>query len=311
LKIDEIANIILHGGVAAFPTETVYGLGALAFNQDAVKKIFDLKGRPSDNPLIVHISETEELQQFADHIPDPALSLAEHFWPGPLTLIVKKKPEVPDVVTGGLDTVAVRIPGHPLALKLIRKTGPIVAPSANKSGRPSPTRASHVHEDFGDDFPVLDGGETDIGLESTVLDVTSEPYTILRPGKLEPEELQDACGIPVVYSKTEQGGPVKSPGLKYSHYKPKANVHWLSDFVQPGDKHVMYVTHSGAAIPSGKNVIHYSFEHDFAALAKNLYDLFRLADQKNISEIVLEDLPDESGHPLVAALKNRIDKAIG
>lgn len=311
MKIDEIANLILHGGVAAFPTETVYGLGALVFNQDAVKKIFDLKGRPADNPLIVHISETEQLQQFADHIPEPALSLAEHFWPGPLTMILKKKPEVPDVVTGGLNTVAVRMPDHPLALKLIRKTGPLVAPSANKSGRPSPTRASHVHEDFGDDFPVLDGGETNIGLESTVLDVTSEPYTILRPGKLEPEELQNACRIPVVYSNAEKGGPVKSPGLKYSHYKPKANVYWLSDFVQPVDKRVMYITHSGTAIPSGKNVIHYSFKHDFAALAKNLYDLFRMADQKNISEIVLEDLPDDSGQPLVAALRNRIEKAAG
>lgn len=311
MKIDEIANIILHGGVAAFPTETVYGLGAQAFNQDAVKKIFDLKGRPSDNPLIVHISETEELQQFADHIPVPALSLAEYFWPGPLTLIFKKKPEVPDVVTSGLDTVAVRMPDHPLALKLISKTGPLVAPSANRSGRPSPTRASHVYDDFGDDFPVLDGGDTDIGLESTVLDVTSEPYTILRPGKLEPEELQSICGIPVIYSKEEDDSSPKSPGLKYSHYKPKANVHWLSDFLQPGDKRVMYITHSDAAIPSGENVIHYSFKHDFARLAKNLYDLFRMADQKNISEIVLEDLPDETGQPLVAALRNRIDKAVG
>lgn len=310
MKIDDIANIILHGGVAAFPTETVYGLGALAFRHDAVKKIFDLKGRPPDNPLIVHIYKTKQLQQFADHIPEPALSLAEHYWPGPLTLIFKKKQEVPDVVTGGLDTVAVRMPDHPLALKLIRKTGPLVAPSANRSGRPSPTRASHVYEDFGDDFPVLDGGETNIGLESTVLDVTSEPYTILRPGKVEPEELQDACGIPVVYSNTEKGSPVKSPGLKYSHYKPKANVHWLSDFVQPGDKRVMYITHSGAAIPSDENVVHYSFKHDFEGLAKNLYDLFRMADQKNISEIVLEDLPDESGRPLVAALKNRIEKAV-
>ncbi len=311
MKIDEIASIILRGGVAAFPTETVYGLGALAFNQDAVKKIFDLKGRPADNPLIVHISATEQLQQFSDHIPEPVLSLIKNFWPGPLTLIFKKKPDVPDAVSGGLETVAVRMPAHPLALKLISKTGPLVAPSANKSGRPSPTRAAHVYEDFGDDFPVLDGGETDIGLESTVLDVTSEPYTILRPGKAEPEELQHVCGVSVAYSTKEDTRPPKSPGLKYTHYKPQAKVQWLSDFVQPRNKPVMFITHTEPALPTGENIIHYSFKDDFVQLARNLYDLFRMADQKNIFEIVIEDLPDETGQPLVAALKNRIEKAVG
>jgi len=311
LKIDEIAKVILNGEIAAFPTETVYGLGAIAFNIDAVKKIFLLKERQADNPLIVHLSKADQLYQFADNLPEPAVSLIENFWPGPLTLIFKKCPEVPDVVTGGLNTVAIRMPDHPLALKLISKTGPLVAPSANKSGRPSPTRASHVREDFGNDFPILDGGKTDIGLESTVLDVTSEPYTILRPGKYEPGELQKICGIQVEYTKLQEGRPPGSPGLKYTHYKPRARVRWLSNFEYSEKKSVMFITHSESPLQIDENAIHYSFRNNFTLLAKNLYDLFRKADQKKISDIVIEDFPEEFSQPLTAALKNRIQKAVG
>jgi L-threonylcarbamoyladenylate synthase len=171
-SFQKAVELIRAGDVVAIPTETVYGLAADAFNISAVKKTFEVKGRPPDNPLIVHISRTEQLDEIADEIPEDAFKLAETFWPGPLTLVLKKKPIVPDIVTGGLNTVAVRMPDHPLTRKLIEQTGPLTAPSANRSGRPSPTRPEHIREDFGSTVHILEGGSAKLGLESTVLDMS-------------------------------------------------------------------------------------------------------------------------------------------
>lgn len=229
--IDEAARIIAAGGLVAFPTETVYGLGADALNGRAVRGIFAAKGRPADNPLIVHVAEPAQLPEVAQHVPEAVDALARHFWPGPLTVVVPRRPEVPDEVTAGLDTVAVRVPDHAVALALIRRSGrPLAAPSANRSGRPSPTEARHVWEDLqGRIDLIIDGGPCGIGLESTVLDLTASRPVILRPGAVTPEDLAPVIGPVDVDPRAEglaggepgAGGPVRSPGMKYRHYAPR------------------------------------------------------------------------------------------
>lgn len=244
LKIDEnnfagtiskAARILKQGGTVAFPTETVYGLGADALNPVAVRKIFKAKGRPADNPLIVHIAQMDGLKDIATDIPPIAFELMDAFWPGPLTLVLKRKDAVPDITTGGLDTVAVRMPDDPVALALIKEAGtPLAAPSANTSGRPSPTTAEHVISDLsGKIDAVIDGGTVEVGVESTVLDVTSDVPVILRPGGVGLEDISKYVGEVVVgYSdKDSEGGEggeggeiVRSPGMKYTHYSPSAKV---------------------------------------------------------------------------------------
>jgi L-threonylcarbamoyladenylate synthase len=304
MTTDDAAKLILAGDIVAFPTETVYGLGADATNPVAIKKIFNTKGRPADNPLIVHISDAEQLEYIVADIPEPAKKLMNTFWPGPLTLVFNKQQSVPDLVTAGLSTVAVRMPSHTVALELIRKSKPLVAPSANKSGRPSPTRASHVIADYGTVVPVLDGGPCVFGIESTVLDVTSEPYTILRPGSVSAEELKSVCNIEVVFSMNKGGANVKSPGIKYSHYKPDAKVVWFS-----GDEagKVLRISHSENSTDKEH---HISFAGDFNVMASMLYDLFRTADSKGYDVIAIDTLPPDVKHPIIIALKNRIEKAV-
>ncbi len=227
--LKEAAAVIRSGGLVAFPTETVYGLGADATNPEAAAKIYAAKGRPSDNPLIAHIGAYEEFSRVAAEIPEKARTLADAFWPGPLTLIVKKHGSVPYETTGGLDTVAVRMPAHPAALALIRASGcPIAAPSANTSGRPSPTLAAHVAEDLGGKIPlILDGGEVGIGIESTILDLTGTIPTILRPGFVTKEMLQETIGPvridPGILREDSDIRP-KAPGMKYRHYAPNAEL---------------------------------------------------------------------------------------
>ncbi len=217
-------EIIRRGGLVAFPTETVYGLGANAFSPEAVQKIFQAKGRPPDNPLIVHIAQEGILEELVEHIPKKTWELVRRFWPGPLTVVLKKKSAVPPEVTAGLDTVAVRIPLHPAALALIKEAGlPIAAPSANLSGRPSPTTAQHVLEDMqGKVEALVDGGPCVVGLESTVLDLSSEKPLLLRPGGVTLEELQEVLGEVEVQDPTSLGEEEvpSSPGLKYRHYAP-------------------------------------------------------------------------------------------
>ena len=233
--IEEAAAILREGGLVAFPTETVYGLGADALQEEAARKTYAAKGRPSDNPLIVHIADYEDLRKIAVNIPAETDMLAAHFWPGPLTMIFEKSPAVPYGTTGGLDTVAVRMPVDPVAAALIRAAGGFVsAPSANTSGRPSPTTAEHVAEDLSGRIEmILDSGPVDIGLESTILDMTVTPPMILRPGAITAEMFEEVIG-PVDVDQTllsaDSVQAPKAPGMKYRHYAPKAKM-----FIVEGD----------------------------------------------------------------------------
>lgn len=228
--IKEYADILSAGGTVAFPTETVYGLGANALDPKAIKKIFKAKGRPPDNPLIVHISKIENLQPLVKSIPDKVYPLMEKFWPGPLTLIFEKSSIVPNEISAGLSTVAIRMPSHPIAIKLIEESGvPVAAPSANISGKPSPTMAEHVIKDlYGKVDAIVSGGNSNVGVESTVLDMSGEIPMILRPGGVTKEMLEEVLGQVfidrAIEGPTEINESPKSPGMKYTHYAPKANV---------------------------------------------------------------------------------------
>lgn len=228
--MQEAGNLIAAGELVAFPTETVYGLGGDALHPEAAKKIYEAKGRPSDNPLIIHIAEVTDLARVAKEVPPQAEKLADAFWPGPLTMIVWKKDEVPYATTGGLDTVAVRMPNHPVALELIRKSGKLIAaPSANTSGRPSPTEAAHVAEDLNGRIPmILDGGTVGIGIESTIIDLTEPVPMVLRPGYITPEMLSEVLEEEVIIDPgilaADDMTKPKAPGMKYKHYAPNADM---------------------------------------------------------------------------------------
>lgn len=296
---------IKNGEVVAFPTETVYGLGADAWNPKAIAKVFETKGRPSDNPLIVHISDLEQIDSFSSEIPEAAQLLIDEFWPGPLTLVFNKKPEVLDVVTAGLSTVAIRMPANEIALELISKTGPLVAPSANRSGAPSPTKASHVKADFGDSVLVIEGGSTQVGLESTVLDVSSEKLIILRPGSIGKKELEHVLGTEVLLDNETSTKP-KSPGQKYSHYKPKAEVCWLSSEDHFENTSSLFLLLNNDL--EQDNIINYNL--DFEKLAREIYDRFRQADIDGYESVIIEPFDDRYGHSVIPALLNRIEKAL-
>ncbi len=220
-KIKGAAEVIKNGGLCAFPTETVYGLGAGIYYPNAIKNIFKAKGRPQDNPLIVHISAFDEIYPLVGNVPDSAIKLAENFWGGPLTIILPKSEKIVSEISAGLDTVAVRLPSHPVACALIKAAGcPIAAPSANLSGRPSPTIAQHVIDDLNGKIDyIIDGGSAFYGLESTVLDLTAEVPTVLRPGAITAEQIKAVLGA-VSFSNASDAP--KSPGMKYTHYAPKA-----------------------------------------------------------------------------------------
>jgi L-threonylcarbamoyladenylate synthase len=213
-------KILRAGGLVAFPTETVYGLGADAANPEALKKVFAAKGRPHDHPLIVHIADAVQLANWARDIPPAAHTLAKKFWPGPLTLVLKRNPQVPDAVTGGQDTVAVRVPSHPVAQALLREFGSgVAAPSANRFGRVSATTAAHVREEFGDAVAcVLDGGAADVGIESTIVDCSRATPTLLRPGWITPQQLEAALGAPLAAPDADVS---RAPGTLDKHYAPQ------------------------------------------------------------------------------------------
>lgn len=297
---------IKSGNVVAFPTETVYGLGADTWNEDAIRKVFETKGRPSDNPLIIHISDLSQLDSFVSEIPEAASILMNAFWPGPLSIILKKKKAVLDIVTAGLETVALRMPNHPIALEFISQTGPLVAPSANTSGKPSPTKASHVRQDFGADFNVIDGEATQIGLESTVIDLSVEVPTILRPGIISKQQIEELLGNEIIDSSTHYVESPRSPGQKYTHYKPSANVRWLNKGESCTNLDTLYLLVSDTT--ETNNVISYC--GDIPKLARELYDRFRQADDEGYSSIVIESM-EKLDSSLTPALFNRIKKAIG
>jgi L-threonylcarbamoyladenylate synthase len=314
IQVSTYAQILRGGGVVAFPTETVYGLGASAEQPTAISKVFDLKGRPTDNPLIVHVSTYGMLLQFAADIPSESRILMQKFWPGPLTLVFEKKNQVLDMITAGLSSVAVRMPDHDMALALIDISGPLVAPSANKSGKPSPTRASHVAEDFGRTVPILDGGDCVVGLESTVLDVRTSPFKILRPGCITPKMIFEKTGLVVEDNSALEQDAIQpvSPGMKYTHYAPDTPVRWMNEaevemmLLSPEamylilDLPVLARRHAG--------VIH--FDSDLDRFARELYDWFRQSDRSDYSEVAIQPLNHISNNELVIALKNRIQKAI-
>ncbi len=229
-SLKEAGELIKSGELVAFPTETVYGLGADALNKEASKKIYAAKGRPSDNPLIVHVADFESLDKIVKEVPREAKLLADAFWPGPLTMCFYKKEIIPDETTGGLPTVGIRMPSHPVALEFIRAAGGyIAAPSANTSGRPSPTLAAHVFDDMKGRIPmIIDGGEVGIGIESTIVDFTGDKVTLLRPGYITKEMLEEALGKEVYVDPAVDGTSAdahpKAPGMKYRHYAPKAEL---------------------------------------------------------------------------------------
>lgn len=315
-QLQTYAELLRQGGLVVFPTETVYGLGASAWNPGAVKKIFEVKGRPSDNPLIVHISNVDMVKQFTPSVSARAKLVMQKFWPGPLTLIFRKKPEVPDIVTAGLNTVALRMPNHPVALELIQLSGPLVAPSANKSGRPSPTRPEHIFADYGKKLPVIDGGPCNIGIESTVLDLTQNPPVILRPGNITAADIYEACGfLPVVLTAKDAVDTLtpKSPGMKYAHYAPKATVRWF-DPAKPlsGTPPALVLCHSSEpALPQGFKGLFWN--GNYPAFAQELYNSFRQADAEGIPLILVESFEPQqlASNERLISLHNRISKATG
>jgi L-threonylcarbamoyladenylate synthase len=297
--IEKAASIIREGGLVAFPTETVYGLGADATNQSAVQKIFEAKGRPVDNPLIVHVADRKMLDRITDNISDKAASLIDQFWPGPLTLVLERRPEVVPLVSADLLTVAVRMPASKIALELIRAARtPIAAPSANASGRPSPTTAAHVLDDLGGRIDmILDGGATNIGIESTVLDMTSDPPTILRPGWVDRDMLTGVIGP--VEQATSESELRRSPGTRHRHYSPRAPVvlieHGSPEFIQQvcrdhlKDGAVGFIGHTPITINnSAFYPIHLG--PTAADYAHSMYASLRELDQRGPVAIIVEGI---------------------
>ena len=325
--MERAGNLIKHGGLVAFPTETVYGLGGNALDPEASRKIYAAKGRPSDNPLIVHIAQMEDLFPLVGKVPEKALQLAKAYWPGPLTMIFPKTALVPYETTGGLDTVAVRFPSHPVAKELILASGGYVAaPSANRSGRPSPTTAAHVVEDLGETIDmILDGGSAQIGLESTIVDFTVDVATILRPGYISLEMLRDCIGEGEMDRGLSASSKVrpKAPGMKYRHYAPKAEMTVVEGAPEKVEEKIRSL--AAVASSSGKKVgIFATREHADAypqgqvrlagslleedGIARHLYENLRLFDEEGVDVIYSEAFDT----PLLGqAIMNRLLKAAG
>lgn len=325
-KIRQAGEKIRRGGLVAFPTETVYGLGADALQATAASSIYLAKGRPSDNPLIVHIAAWEAMEHIALELPDTAKKLADAFWPGPLTMIVKKAACVPDETTGGLDTAAVRMPDHPVALALIEEAGGyIAAPSANTSGRPSPTTAQHVKEDlWGKIDIILDGGPVGIGLESTIVDLSSDIPTILRPGAITPVMLEPIIGNVQMdkglISEDSKEKP-KAPGMKYRHYAPKAPLIVVEGLQKAVSAEInrqvlQYEEAQVGIICSKETAVQYPYgivksigsTKDEADIARNLYGILREFDMLDVACIYSESFETPV---LGQAIMNRLLKAAG
>ncbi|MBQ2061885.1 MAG: threonylcarbamoyl-AMP synthase [Oscillospiraceae bacterium] len=321
--ISEAAEILRRGGLLGIPTETVYGLGADGLNEDAVARIFEAKGRPQDNPLILHVPSSSWLERFCHDVPAVAYTLAERFWPGPLTMILPRRENVPLRTTGGLDTVGVRCPNHPLTLAIIEKAGvPVAAPSGNTSGRPSPTTARHMLEDMdGRIDGIVDGGPCAVGVESTIIDLTVTPPRLLRPGGLPLEALRDVLGEvavdKAVTEKMGEGERPRAPGMKYRHYAPKAPVTvvtgaprrsaaYIRDHLEEGDG-VICFDEFGPLFAN--HIIHtLGPAADGPAHARHVFDALRAFDDTDVPRIFAQ-CPDMTGLDL--AVGNRLKKAAG
>ena len=322
-QISQAADKLKNNEVVAFPTETVYGLGANAASTAAVNKIFEAKGRPSDNPLIVHIGDSAQLPELVKRVTAQAQQLIKAFWPGPLTIIFEKKEGVfSDKVTAGLDTVGIRLPDHPVAMALIKEANlPIAAPSANRSGKPSPTSAKHVLDDLdGAIAGIVDGGSTGVGVESTVIDCTGNIPVILRPGGVSKEEIEAVIG-PVEMDAsllTGEGAP-KSPGMKYTHYAPNAplylvdgNPERLQSIVKEkqdeGLKVGVLATEETAGLYSAQIVIPCGQRAELHSVAQALYDVLRAFNEADLDLILSESFPRDG---IGTAIMNRLEKAAG
>lgn len=322
-NIEKAAEIIRRGGLLGIPTETVYGLGANALNADACRRIYEAKGRPQDNPLIIHVPDASWLSRYCEKVPESAYRLAEAFWPGPLTMILPKREIVPYRTTGGLETVGVRCPNHPVTLAVIAAADvPIAAPSGNTSGRPSPTSAADMLEDMdGKIDGIFDGGPCGVGVESTIIDLTCQPPRLLRAGGLPLEELERVLGTVLVDKCITQlmtdGERPRAPGMKYRHYAPKAPVTVVTG---DGKKSAAYIA---AHAPEGAGVICFSEfraqfpgcvvhelgpEGDKSKQARRVFDALREFDATDVTEIFAQ-CPDDAG--LGLAIGNRLKKAAG
>ena len=314
------ATLLREGELVAIPTETVYGLAADALNGPAVARIFQAKGRPMDNPLIVHVADWDEVAPLTAEIPENARQLAQAYWPGPLTMILKKSARIPDEVSAGLSTVAVRMPSHPVARAIIKASGcPLAAPSANRSGIPSPTTAAHVLADMdGRIAAVVDGGECRVGVESTVVDVSQPVPRLLRPGGITPEMLEEVVGLieidPAVTHALDEGAVAASPGMKYKHYAPKATILLIKG---TSEGYVAYVNaHRGDGVgalcfeeqAAGLQVpaVPYGRQDDPASQAHGVFDALRRLDELGI-QTAYAACPAEDGMGL--AVYNRLLRA--
>lgn len=331
----EAAELLLQGEVVAFPTETVYGLGANALDSVACERIFQVKGRPADNPLIVHVASLEDAKKIVKYWPPEAELCASRFWPGPLTIVLPKDEIIPEIISAGLDTVAIRMPSHPVALALIKVTKfPLAAPSANISGKPSPTDGEHVWQDLKDKIPlILDAGKTDYGLESTVLDLSGAIPTILRPGGITLEQLVAELGLVELDAGANGHLQVltkpKSPGMKYRHYAPQGKVilidkesHWqtavevgilLRDKELKG-KHALLCMEETAALLDAETLVELSLLYVLGSIknpeeaASRLFEGLRSCDEQNIDVIMAEGMVTKG---IGLAYMNRLRKAAG
>ena len=322
-SIAQAADILRRGGLLAIPTETVYGLGANGLDENAVLHIFEAKGRPQDNPLILHIPDASWLTRYCEDVPETAYRLAERFWPGPLTMILKKKPCVPLRTTGGLETVGMRCPDHAVTRAIIEKAGvPVAAPSANTSGRPSCTTAEHVREDmWGKIDGIVDGGACEVGVESTIIDLTVTPPQLLRPGGLPLESLEAVLGHvdvdKAVVSLLKDGERPKAPGMKYRHYAPKAPVTVVTGGAKASARYLLTHASEDAGVIcfdefvplfAGHIVHPLGASGDKRAQAQHVFDALRTFDETNVGEIWAQ-CPDSKG--LGLAIGNRLKKAAG
>ncbi len=327
VMLGRAAAIIRAGGLVAFPTETVYGIGANALDSEAAKKIYVAKGRPSDNPLILHISDINDICLYAKEIPDKAWMLATEYWPGPLTVVLKKRDIVPYETTGGLDTVAIRMPSHPVARNLIKLSRlPIAAPSANISGKPSPTKASHVYTDMNNRIDmIIDGGMASVGLESTILDCSGDMPTILRSGAISRSMLESVVGEvaldEAVCSECDAQLKPKAPGMKYRHYAPNANLtivegessavtakinELTAAALAAGRKVGIISSKENAGFYIGGEIVIIGSREDEKAIALNLFDVLRSFDDMGVDMIYSESF---EGAGLREAIMNRLVKA--
>lgn len=321
-EIEYAAKIIKSGGLVGMPTETVYGLGADALNGKAVADIFKAKGRPMDNPLIVHIAKIEDINKLTSGFSKKAKQLAEHFWPGPLTMVLPKSDIIPDEVSAGLDTVAVRYPSHPIAEALILASGtPIAAPSANLSGSPSPTTAQHVYRDLKGKIPaIIDGGGCEVGLESTVISLAYDTPRLLRPGGITPEQIEAIIGkIEIdkgVVNQIDNSTKVASPGMKYKHYAPKAKIILIKSNDNKYTEYINTLKGDGVgALCCDEDIkdltvpyVSLGKRYDYITQAHNLFGALRKLDELNL-KVVYAHCPDTNGVGL--AVYNRLIRAAG